>query len=198
MHLTSWPDNQFVGLTPALKRLYSLCPTQDTQTHLLHLASYGEILPHVDNVSASGSWILGVSLGSERRLRMEGPPGPYSMFDISLPSGSVYLQRFVSLPLLTIKIPDIPSRDSMRFNYKHSISGCDADFAFHNVTRIDQRLSIMIRVRLMYLGELHHLIIFLLGSPRYVILSWKSMCPLEHALWVSSTPNSHKYKWDVP
>lgn len=95
MHLTSWPEAEFTELTPTLKRLYSLCPTQDTQTHLLHLASYGEILPHVDNISASGSWILGVSLGSERVLRMEGPTETEDVFDVSLPSGSVYLQRYV-------------------------------------------------------------------------------------------------------
>jgi alkylated DNA repair protein alkB family protein 7 len=39
---------------------------------------------------ASGSWILGVSLGAERIMRMEGSEG---MFDVLLPSGSVYLQK---------------------------------------------------------------------------------------------------------
>jgi alkylated DNA repair protein alkB homolog 7 len=81
-------------LKPILERLYSLCPSQNIQAHLLHLASYGEILPHVDNTSASGSWIVGVSLGAERTLRMEGPfEGLQRTFDVPLPSGSAYLQR---------------------------------------------------------------------------------------------------------
>lgn len=70
----------------------------NTQMHLLHLASNGEIRPHVDNIGASGSWILGVSLGSERVLRMESVEDnangtPEHMFDVSLPSGSVYIQK---------------------------------------------------------------------------------------------------------
>lgn len=40
------------------------------QTHLLHLSTNGAIAPHVDNVDASGSIIMGVSLGSPRVLRM--------------------------------------------------------------------------------------------------------------------------------
>ncbi|GLB35086.1 putative 2OG-Fe(II) oxygenase superfamily protein [Lyophyllum shimeji] len=126
MHLNSWPEAEVAGLSSILKRLYALCPTPDTQTHLLHLASYGEILPHVDNVSASGSWIMGVSLGGERMLRMEGPNGDNDMFEVLLPSGSVYLQR-----------------DSMRFQYKHSI--LKGQLADGSDARAAQRLSIMIR-----------------------------------------------------
>lgn len=93
MNLTSWPTDD-EGLKPILDRLSSLCPTQNIQTHLLHLASYGEILPHVDNTSASGSWIIGVSLGAERTLRMEGPSEVHHRtFDVPLPSGSAYLQQ---------------------------------------------------------------------------------------------------------
>ena len=92
MNLTSWPTAD-EGLKFTLDRLYSLCPTQNIQTHLLHLASYGEILPHVDNTSASGSWIVGISLGAERTLRMEGLSEDRRTFDVRLPSGSVYLQR---------------------------------------------------------------------------------------------------------
>ena len=94
MRLTSWPEPDLHGLTPVLARLQVLYPSQNTQTHLLHLASSGEILPHIDNTSASGKWILGVSLGSTRTLRMESPSSAKSeSFDILLPSGSVYLQR---------------------------------------------------------------------------------------------------------
>lgn len=84
------------GLPPILDRLRSLCPTANTQTHLLHLASDGEILPHVDNTQASGTWILGVSLGAERILQMESTTDKEDYFDVLLPSGSVYLQRYVS------------------------------------------------------------------------------------------------------
>lgn len=127
IHLTAWPQD-ILGLSPILDRLHSLLPTQvDIQTHLLHLASDGRILPHIDNADASGTWIFGVSLGSERILRMIGPDISEN-FDVLLPSGSVYLQR-----------------DSLRYNYSHSIleSG-----VFHGrVSAGGQRLSIMIRDR---------------------------------------------------
>ncbi|KAF7295335.1 2OG-FeII-Oxy-2 domain-containing protein [Mycena indigotica] len=118
MHVSSWPD-VFPALPPALERLHSLMPSQDTQTHILHLASDGEIQPHVDNISASGSWILGCSLGAERVLRLENDHG--DIFSVPLPSGSVYIQR-----------------DDLRFNFKHSILLGEGG----------QRLSIMIRDRL--------------------------------------------------
>jgi alkylated DNA repair protein alkB family protein 7 len=99
MRVSTWDDEEDSILKSALGRLEMLYPNVDaTQTHILHLASNGEILPHVDNIGASGSWILGVSLGSERVLRMEpaddGVNGiPRCPFDISLPSGSVYIQQ---------------------------------------------------------------------------------------------------------
>ncbi|KAF8894474.1 hypothetical protein BD779DRAFT_1434806 [Infundibulicybe gibba] len=92
MHLAGWPTADFDGLTGVLHRLHSLCPTSNTQTHLLHLASDGEILPHIDNVSASGSWIMGVSLGAERLLRLESIDKTDS-FEVLLTPGSIYLQR---------------------------------------------------------------------------------------------------------
>ena len=85
--------DDFEGLKAAVKRLHSLCPTKDIQTHLLHLASYGDILPHVDNISASGTWIIGVSLGDERILKMAEVKGEKRDFYVALPSGSAYLQR---------------------------------------------------------------------------------------------------------
>lgn len=94
MRLASWPESELRGLTPVLDRLRALYPSKNTQSHLLHLASSGEILPHIDNISASGNWILGVSLGATRVLRMESPSVTESeSLDIPLPSGSVYLQR---------------------------------------------------------------------------------------------------------
>jgi len=95
IHLSSWPLDDFKGLKAAVERLHSLCPTKDIQTHLLHLASYGDILPHVDNISASGTWIIGVSLGDERILKMTEVEGEKRDLYVALPSGSVYLQRSV-------------------------------------------------------------------------------------------------------
>lgn len=50
---------------------------------------------HVDNVQASGTWILGVSLGNTRVLRLENVTDPSDSYELALPSGSVYLQRSV-------------------------------------------------------------------------------------------------------
>ncbi|KAJ7445705.1 hypothetical protein B0H11DRAFT_2086455 [Mycena galericulata] len=126
MHLTSWPSSDFPGLPSILERLHSLFPPQDIQTHLLHLASNGEIHPHVDNLDASGSWILGVSLGAERLLHLEGQDGDF--FEVPLPSGSVYIQR-----------------DSLRFNYKHSIP-MKGTYDGREIPG-GQRVSVMIRDR---------------------------------------------------
>jgi alkylated DNA repair protein alkB family protein 7 len=67
-----------------------------TTTHALHLSPTGRIDPHVDNVDASGSVIIGVSLGAERILRLErkgaeneGRAG----WEVLLNSGSVYVQK---------------------------------------------------------------------------------------------------------
>lgn len=67
-------------------------PPRGTSTHLLHLAPHGAILPHVDNLEASGSIIIGTSLGAERVLRLTDKEGE-SGWDVRLPSGSLYLQR---------------------------------------------------------------------------------------------------------
>ncbi|KAK7023965.1 2OG-FeII-Oxy-2 domain-containing protein [Favolaschia claudopus] len=143
MHLTSWPSD-VPELPPLLERLHSLFPSssQDVQTHLLHLASKGQIQPHTDNLSASGSWILGVSLGDERILQLNHKNGDGDSFQVSLPSGSVYIQRY-HVRSNSNFISDMPStaRDSLRYDYTHSIAGAERDA--HS-----QRLSIMIRDRL--------------------------------------------------
>ena len=99
MRVSTWDDEKDPVFRSALGRLETLCPKAGgTQTHLLHLATDGEIRPHVDNTDASGSWILGVSLGSNRVLRMESVESDSDCsarhtFDLTLPSGSVYIQR---------------------------------------------------------------------------------------------------------
>ncbi|KAJ7184269.1 hypothetical protein C8R46DRAFT_883173 [Mycena filopes] len=146
MHLTSWPTSDVPELSPILGRLNSLFPAQDVQTHLLHLASTGEIHPHVDNLSASGTWILGVSLGSERLLHLEGQDADTDSFDVLLPSGSVYIQRRVAGTSHTATIILIfLFSDSFRFGYKHSIP-LNGTYEGREIPG-GQRLSIMIRVR---------------------------------------------------
>jgi alkylated DNA repair protein alkB family protein 7 len=92
-----WPD-----LIPLLNRAYALLPSNpqitgdsppnDALTHLLHLAPEGEILPHVDNLDASGGVILGICLGAERVLGMTRKAGEEG-WEVVLPNGCVYLQR---------------------------------------------------------------------------------------------------------
>jgi alkylated DNA repair protein alkB homolog 7 len=104
MRVSTWDDEKDPVFNAALGRLETLCPIAgSTQTHVLHLASDGEIHPHIDNIDASGSWILGVSLGSGRVLRMESVKAdsdcsPKHTFDVTLPSGSVYVQRWETRP----------------------------------------------------------------------------------------------------
>ncbi|RPD66321.1 hypothetical protein L226DRAFT_609180 [Lentinus tigrinus ALCF2SS1-7] len=127
MHVTSWPEDM-PEVLPLLDRLKEIHLNQDTQTHILHLASDGEILPHVDNVEASGKWILGVSLGDERTLRLDNASSG-KRYEIALPSGSVYIQK-----------------DAVRYEYQHSILGKSGGTGAADCRR--QRLSIMIRDRI--------------------------------------------------
>ncbi|KAH9838637.1 uncharacterized protein C8Q71DRAFT_821769 [Rhodofomes roseus] len=127
MHVSSWPQD-VEGLLPALDRLRDIYPSPDIQTHLLHLASDGEILPHVDNVGASGSWILGISLGAARVLKLEHPVNSDEVYTLALPSGSVYIQR-----------------DTTRYDFKHSIL-LNGQFEGKHYNG-GQRMSIMIRDR---------------------------------------------------
>jgi alkylated DNA repair dioxygenase AlkB len=67
-----------------------------TTTHALHLSPTGKIDPHVDNVDASGSVIIGASLGAERILRLErkGAESEGGVgWEVLLKSGSVYVQK---------------------------------------------------------------------------------------------------------
>jgi alkylated DNA repair protein alkB family protein 7 len=93
-----WPDKE--NVLPILSQITSLLPPVPLQTHILHLATEGHILPHVDNVQASGSFILGVSLGAPRILRLEKvDPNPSQhandirVCDLLLEPGSLYIQK---------------------------------------------------------------------------------------------------------
>ncbi|VDC06001.1 unnamed protein product [Peniophora sp. CBMAI 1063] len=130
MHVSTWDPVDSSELLSILKKLETLYPSAQygTQTHILHLASEGDIFPHVDNVEASGTWIMGVSLGATRRLCLEpaeqdGQAAGRS-YETLLPSGSVYVQS-----------------GATRYRYAHSIvrgSGSTPG----------QRLSLMVRDRL--------------------------------------------------
>lgn len=97
-------ESEEMTLNGILRRLLSLFSVEEVQTHVLHLASEGEILPHVDNTSASGTCILGVSLGATRVMRVESVDSGHGSFDVLLPSGSVYIQKsspsFENSPLI--------------------------------------------------------------------------------------------------
>ncbi|OXG34879.1 hypothetical protein C359_06336 [Cryptococcus neoformans Bt120] len=111
-------------------------PPAGTLTHILHLAPMGAILPHVDNLEASGRVILGVSLGAERTLRLrrkfgDGEQGTDGEgWDVRLGSGSVYIQR-----------------DSIRYGYEHSILPFDDPSSIWDGEKLESghRISIMIR-----------------------------------------------------
>lgn len=79
-----------------LKRVTSLIPTHSTNllAHILHLSSTGRIDPHVDHPSASGSTILGLSLGNPRVMHLFAHEKDHQpIYKILLEPGSVYLQR---------------------------------------------------------------------------------------------------------
>ncbi|WWC68404.1 uncharacterized protein I206_102330 [Kwoniella pini CBS 10737] len=139
--LSSLPTSSSSNLKSTLAKLYSLLPNlppfdqqnippEGTITHLLHLSPKGEILPHVDNLEASGSVICGVSLGAERTLRLKMKDEEADGWDIKLTNGSVYLQR-----------------DSIRYNYEHSILPYSSAGSIWNDERLKEghRISIMIR-----------------------------------------------------
>lgn len=80
-----------------VNKLRSLLPPVPLQFQALHLSGKGEILPHVDNIDASGSTIMGVSLGAARVLRLEDGYG--NVWDQTLEPGSCYIQRYVRYPI---------------------------------------------------------------------------------------------------
>lgn len=96
---SQWSRIGDTHLDNILGKLRSLFPNPvPLQFQVLHLASEGEILPHVDNVDASGSVIMGVSLGSSRILRLEDENG--SHWEQLLEPGSCYIQRYVRLSVM--------------------------------------------------------------------------------------------------
>jgi alkylated DNA repair protein alkB family protein 7 len=93
MHVSAWPEDQ-PRLSELLDRLRQFHSGEPIQYHVLHLASDGEIRPHIDHLEAFGSWIVGVSLGADRVLRLEKELSDEKLLhDVILPSGSVYVQK---------------------------------------------------------------------------------------------------------
>ncbi|GHJ84777.1 hypothetical protein NliqN6_1179 [Naganishia liquefaciens] len=121
-------------ISPALDQPFEQ-PLQ-TSTHALHLAPDGYILPHVDNVDASGTVIIGVSLGADRILRLEEATqdGPqlkiaHKGWDVLLNSGSLYIQK-----------------DSIRYEYAHSILPYGDESVWNNTQLVPgHRVSLMVR-----------------------------------------------------
>ncbi|XAO23498.1 hypothetical protein I312_102276 [Cryptococcus bacillisporus CA1280] len=156
--LSTLPSSPHPLLVPTLNRIYALffsslppspaietntstptLPPAGTLTHILHLSPLGSILPHVDNLEASGRVILGVSLGAERTLRLrrkfsdgegEGERTREEGWEVRLGSGSVYIQR-----------------DLIRYGYEHSILPFDDPSSIWDGKKLEMghRISIMIR-----------------------------------------------------
>jgi alkylated DNA repair protein alkB homolog 7 len=126
-----------------VNKLRLLFPPIPLQFQALHLSGKGEILPHIDNVDASGSTIMGVSLGAARVLRLEDGHG--TVWDQTLEPGSCYIQRYVGYQNLSTSVtyPTLFS-DSVRYRYKHSILKAGLSDGMQSLS--GQRLSIMIRV----------------------------------------------------
>jgi alkylated DNA repair protein alkB family protein 7 len=93
------------SLNIILNKIFNLLPSHhqhNQQLHLLHLAENGKINPHIDNQQASGSIIIGISLGGERILKFKKSTttnnktiqGP-DEFQILLQPGSAYIQSYV-------------------------------------------------------------------------------------------------------
>ncbi|KAI9622722.1 hypothetical protein H4Q26_015004 [Puccinia striiformis f. sp. tritici PST-130] len=124
--------SSYESLKLILARLQAILPqsTRPPLIHLLHLSSKGKIDPHVDNLEASGSTIIGLSLGSTRVMRLGHKSVPIDAhLKVLLPPGSVYIQR-----------------DSVRYNLQHSIPANDS-FRDRQIIGA-QRLSVMLRVKL--------------------------------------------------
>lgn len=180
MHLNSWPPDEAASLPniPNAPRLSCIIAhlqnlfvshlpdgtfnlrqegneSAHIQTHLLHLGTSGAIGPHVDNIDASGSIIMGVSLGSPRIMRMtrthnrERTHLP-DAFDVLLLPGSVYVQRYTRFPFVTRRpVLELTTsinfcRNEVRYDFDHSIVA-EGIFRGELVPR-GQRISIMMRV----------------------------------------------------
>jgi hypothetical protein len=115
-----------------LDKIQQLLPRMSLQTHVLHLATDGEILPHVDNLDASGSIILGVSLGSPRLLRLEIDSG--EVYEHLLEPGSCYIQRYAN----SLRYRDCRSSHPLRWLQRFNPLRLQA---FHSQNRYTQRHS---------------------------------------------------------
>ncbi|POV93988.1 hypothetical protein PSHT_16499 [Puccinia striiformis] len=130
-------EMQVAKFVPDLSITDSSSSTSDTTTSSTNRSSSSlldskrscprKIDPHVDNLEASGSTIIGLSLGSTRVMRLGHKSVPIDAhLKVLLPPGSVYIQR-----------------DSVRYNLQHSIPANDS-FRDRQIIGA-QRLSVMLR-----------------------------------------------------
>lgn len=178
--ITNLPSDATPDLSRILAKLYSLVPSlyvpsdpdatslppPNSSTHALHLAPEGAILPHVDNLDASGQTIVGASLGATRILRLEREGDKEQGWDVLLPSGSVYVQRCVvgeeeawgeeglggsegGEEGRAVKGQGADNRGSVRYEYSHSILAFGKESNWQGVPLPPgHRVSFMVRVSL--------------------------------------------------
>lgn len=101
--------------------------------HILELRHDGQILPHIDNKSHSGSIIAGLSLQRDSILTLSDSAESES---ILLPRRSFYRQMYFKIfKFIYFNF----FRDDLRFNYEHSITFKDPD------DNLQSRISLMYR-----------------------------------------------------
>ncbi|KAI9292299.1 hypothetical protein K502DRAFT_352146 [Neoconidiobolus thromboides FSU 785] len=96
--------------------------------HILDLNNNGKILPHIDNHELSGSIIIGLSLLSDTKIKFQHQDGDHE-FELLANRRSLYIQK-----------------DSIRYNYLHSIMNDNNEFLFNNqVYSSGRRISWLFR-----------------------------------------------------
>lgn len=93
--IRNYRESTFTDLeekAPAVTRIKQLMPDVRWQTpHILQLAADGEILPHIDNIAASGKIICGLCLESPRICHFASDK--YGEFMVMLPPKTLYIQQ---------------------------------------------------------------------------------------------------------
>ncbi|CAG8721552.1 12436_t:CDS:2, partial [Ambispora leptoticha] len=112
-------DNELRELRELLKnKVYNLAPDVKkwNPIHILELAEWGGIRPHVDNIEYSGKVIMGVSLISSAVMIFRHVDDPSCAFSVLLEPGSLYIQRGSVRSKFTHEIPMQPENHVFRGN----------------------------------------------------------------------------------